>query len=354
MSALVAIETLGREIKARVEAGDKALDKAEQHYKAAGIQLLEAQKRLKETREMRWSAFLFSHVRMGESRAYELMALGDGRTTLEDIRAKGAERARRHAERNRDARLSVSNGEKSVAISAPVPAIANPNENDLDAIRRENERLKREITELREKHRDKVKELKSVIEARDNMVKIAERQSQEAHTRAMFAEADKERLAAHVARLEAQLEKANTEISLTEFRAKEAAKQRDSAQTARLYAEQDKERLTQQVETAREDGMNQMEEMLLGEYYGAASSFKDVFRPKELAAWQEEAIEKFTAERIGFADIMLMVSESGFGRLNDFHSHCANVRSISEYGLPVRERSWVRHAKQIPEPEPVS
>ncbi|RRD24720.1 hypothetical protein ECB98_13430 [Brucellaceae bacterium VT-16-1752] len=308
MSALVAIETLGREIKARVEAGDKALDKAEQHYKAAGIQLLEAQKRLKETREMRWSAFLFSHVRMGESRAYELMALGDGRTTLEDIRAKGAERARRHAERNRDARLSVSNGEKSVAISAPVPAVANPNENDLDAIRRENERLKREITELEAK----------------------------------------------LSKTESALEKANTEISLTEFRAKEAAKQRDSAQTARLYAEQDKERLTQQVETAREDGMNQMEEMLLGEYYGAASSFKVVFRPKELAAWQEEAIEKFTAERIGFADIMLMVSEAGFGRLNDFHSHCANVRSISEYGLPVREQSWVRHAKQIPEPEPVS
>ncbi|CAN7423860.1 DUF3102 domain-containing protein [Brucella pseudogrignonensis] len=56
----------------------------------------------------------------------------------------------------------------------------------------------KQIAELREKHKDKVKELKSVIEARDDMVKIAERQSQEAHTRAMFAEADKERLTVQV------------------------------------------------------------------------------------------------------------------------------------------------------------
>ncbi|GHC66708.1 hypothetical protein [Limoniibacter endophyticus] len=303
MSTLVAIETLGREIKARVEAGDKALDKAEQHYKAAGIQLLEVHKRLKETREMRWSAFLFSHARMGRSRAHELMALGDGRTTLEDIRAKGAERARRHAERNRDARLSVSNVEKtSAAKSLSVETIASPNENDLEDIRRENERLKREIAELREKHKDKVKELKSVIEARDDMVKIAERQSQEAHTRAMFAEADKERL-------------------------------------------------TQQVETAREDGMNRLEEMLLNEYYSAESSLRDLFRTKELADWQEESIEKFTSEAITFADIMLMVSEAGFSRLSDFHTHCSNVGSIPEYSLPVREKSWIRHARQLQEPK---
>ena len=56
----------------------------------------------------------------------------------------------------------------------------------------------KQIAELREKHKEKVKELKSVIEARDDMVKIAERQSQEAHTRAMFAESDKERLAQQI------------------------------------------------------------------------------------------------------------------------------------------------------------
>lgn len=59
----------------------------------------------------------------------------------------------------------------------------------------------KQIAELKAKHQrasDKVKELKSVIEARDDMVKIAERQSQEAHTRAMFAEADKERLTGQI------------------------------------------------------------------------------------------------------------------------------------------------------------
>lgn len=55
-------------------------------------------------------------------------------------------------------------------------------------------------------------------------------------------------LKAKLLKAEGALEKAHTEISLTEFRAKEAAKQRDGAMTARLYAEQNKERLSQQVE----------------------------------------------------------------------------------------------------------
>lgn len=102
-TALVPIEAVGREIKARVEAGDKALDKAEQHYIAAGIQLLEAKARLAETREMRWSAFLFSHARMDESTARKYMSLANGDTTLEEIRERDREKQRASRAKRKEA-----------------------------------------------------------------------------------------------------------------------------------------------------------------------------------------------------------------------------------------------------------
>ena len=67
------------------------------------------------------------------------------------------------------------------------------------------------VAELKAKHerlQEKLKEQASIIKARDDMVAIAERQSQEAHTRAMFAEADKERLAEQVEALQEELERA--------------------------------------------------------------------------------------------------------------------------------------------------
>lgn len=99
---LISIDTVGREIKARIEAGDKALDKAEQHYIAAGIQLLEAQKRIKDKKEMRWSAFLFSCCQgLSDTQARRYMALADGTTTLEDIRAEKAASEKARRDRNK-------------------------------------------------------------------------------------------------------------------------------------------------------------------------------------------------------------------------------------------------------------
>lgn len=186
---LIPIDTIGREIKARIEAGDKALDKAEQHYIAAGIQLLEAKKRLKQTGEMRFSAFLFSYCKgMKETRAYELIALGDGRTTLAEIRAKGAERVARHAEKNRQARAesSVTNGE----IACLEPA----------AVESEVEELRLKLARAHEA----IKELRSKLEAQEARADIAAKQSREAAQRAMFATADKERLADEIAPLKEQ------------------------------------------------------------------------------------------------------------------------------------------------------
>lgn len=108
---LIAIDTVGREIKARVEAGDKALDKAEQHYIAAGIQLLEAQKRLKETREMRWSAFLFSHVRLSDTQARRYMALADGSTTLDKMREESRRTVRETRERKTKSQAQLASQE---------------------------------------------------------------------------------------------------------------------------------------------------------------------------------------------------------------------------------------------------
>lgn len=67
------------------------------------------------------------------------------------------------------------------------------------------------VAELKAKHerlQEKLKEQASIIKARDDMVAIAERQSQEAHTRAMFAEAEKERLADQLAAMQEELSRA--------------------------------------------------------------------------------------------------------------------------------------------------
>lgn len=186
------IEAVGREIKVRIEAGDKAMDKAEQHYIAAGIQLAEAKKRLRETGEMRWSAFLFSHARIQRRRADELIAIADGRTTLAELREQNRERVAAHRERKKS-EPALRNAEPTAPVSSAPE--------DLRAI------IDRQISEIADliaknkRLRERLKEQAGIIKARDNMVDIAEGQSQKAYTRAMFAEADKERLEKEVARL---------------------------------------------------------------------------------------------------------------------------------------------------------
>jgi hypothetical protein len=117
-TALIAINTLGAEIKARIDAGDKALAKAEDHYLAAGIQLVEARRRVSEDGGS-FKAFLVQHG-IGRSKAYDILAVTDGKKTFDGIRAKGAERAARHAEAGRIARESVSNGLGAVALLTEV------------------------------------------------------------------------------------------------------------------------------------------------------------------------------------------------------------------------------------------
>jgi hypothetical protein len=111
-TSLVPLDTLAATIKARVEKGDKASNDAEGHYLAAGLHLVEAKKRLPiEAPGKTFSAYLTGQCKLQTSRAYELIAIAEGRTTVAEVQANGRERAARHAAKNKAARSSVSNGQ---------------------------------------------------------------------------------------------------------------------------------------------------------------------------------------------------------------------------------------------------
>jgi hypothetical protein len=112
-TALVPLDTLGKEIAAQIERGDKAAAKAEEHYISAGQRLAEARTRVA-AEGSKFTDFLAKHD-IGRSRAYDILAVTDGRKTFDGIRAKAAERAARHADKNREARViseSVTNGQR--------------------------------------------------------------------------------------------------------------------------------------------------------------------------------------------------------------------------------------------------
>ena len=73
-------------VRAHIAKGDKAKDKAEQHYIAAGEQL----KTLKAEHDgtwAEWEALVKEKAGIGKSRASELMQIADGTKTVEQSRA---------------------------------------------------------------------------------------------------------------------------------------------------------------------------------------------------------------------------------------------------------------------------
>jgi hypothetical protein len=83
-----------RAIKAHIAKGDKANDKAEQHYIAAGLHLTT----LKKLHDAvggtwaEWEQLLKTTIGIGKSRASELMQIADGRKSVEQVRADSTER----------------------------------------------------------------------------------------------------------------------------------------------------------------------------------------------------------------------------------------------------------------------
>jgi hypothetical protein len=199
---IIPIETVGADIAARISAGDKAMSKADEHYLAAGIQLLAARTRLQHTREMRWSAFLFSCCKgLSSSRAYELINIAEGKTTPEEIREKARVRKQRFEARNREARdvvSSVRNGKTDTAtaqLEVPPDSIS------------EVERLNATIADLRERLAKKDSQCRVAA----SEAAIATRQRDEAQNRAMFAEAEIERLTAELADAKAEISRLRTD-----------------------------------------------------------------------------------------------------------------------------------------------
>ena len=110
------MQDLIKTIKAHIAKGDKAADKAEQHYIAAGQHL----KTLKAEHAGSWSEWeeLLRRVGIGKSRASELMAIADGTKTLAEVRATTAERTAK-------AKLSATSGEREAQIEK-LRALARP------------------------------------------------------------------------------------------------------------------------------------------------------------------------------------------------------------------------------------
>jgi hypothetical protein len=80
MSSQLTIPSLCKTIKALVRKGDHAAEKAEQFYIAAGKHLAELKARSNE-----WLK-LAKDIGIGRSRAYELLSIGTGKRTVEQVR----------------------------------------------------------------------------------------------------------------------------------------------------------------------------------------------------------------------------------------------------------------------------
>jgi hypothetical protein len=113
---------LVRAIKAHIERGDKAQDKANQHYISAGQHLA----KLKEMSpdQATFLATVKEKIGLGKSRTYELLQIADGRKTVEGVRAETANRQARR-------KLSVTNGQDCepgtvIEPGTPVPAMSMP------------------------------------------------------------------------------------------------------------------------------------------------------------------------------------------------------------------------------------
>jgi hypothetical protein len=92
---------LGEEIAADIAAGDAAKEEAEHHYRCAGINLVGAKKQA-----ANFEAFLHQHG-ISKSRAYELIAIAEGRSTPKDIREKANARKKRHRKKTAIAKPPV-------------------------------------------------------------------------------------------------------------------------------------------------------------------------------------------------------------------------------------------------------
>ena len=107
------LESLGREAKARIDQGDKAKDRAEQMYISAGLYLKEAKARVEKRKDITWVQYLIKHCPVGKSRAYELIAIADGRKTVEETVSRSTTSSAKTYAKYKEAASSASSGQSS-------------------------------------------------------------------------------------------------------------------------------------------------------------------------------------------------------------------------------------------------
>jgi hypothetical protein len=91
------IQRLTKEIRVLVEKGDHAKEKSRQFYLAAGLHLKTLKAHSASTNA--WVQLVKKKCDLGRSRAFELLALADGRTTVEKVRADANKRKVKHRAR---------------------------------------------------------------------------------------------------------------------------------------------------------------------------------------------------------------------------------------------------------------
>jgi hypothetical protein len=111
---------LTKTIKVLIEKGDKAREKAEQFYIAAG-QHLKTLKAEHKGNTAEWELLLKDKCGIGKSRAYELMKIADGRTSVEQVRADKAESVRKVR-----AAIPLRSGKQSAPLANVCPASVAP------------------------------------------------------------------------------------------------------------------------------------------------------------------------------------------------------------------------------------
>jgi hypothetical protein len=94
------VETVAALAVACIEKGDQAYDKAEEFYKAAGLHIAECKRRKPD--DMTWPEFCKQCLKVGRSRADELIMIGDGRKTLDGLRKENSEKQKLSRSNRRD------------------------------------------------------------------------------------------------------------------------------------------------------------------------------------------------------------------------------------------------------------
>src|SRR5262245_3899171 len=79
------LEALGAQVRGHIIAGDRAKGKANDHYLAAGLSLVEGKRRIRESspsERITWPTWLATYCHLKKSRANALIRLAEGRETL--------------------------------------------------------------------------------------------------------------------------------------------------------------------------------------------------------------------------------------------------------------------------------